>query len=87
LSSYFGGGGVVGGRVGLLGEVGGVEVEVSIFLGTGAIGVVEPSDCNFAAKCGIGVRFHSEDYGIGGVDKYVRWLVGCLQGRPWPYAL
>jgi hypothetical protein len=55
LSSYFG---VVGGLVGLLGKV--VGVEAAIFLGIGVVGVVDvvrPSDYSFDVVGVIGVRF------------------------------
>lgn len=73
---------VVGGLADLLGEV--VGVIVTIFLGNGAVGVAEPSDCSLNV---IGVRFHSEDYGIDGDGKYGRWLFDYLRGLPWPCAL
>jgi hypothetical protein len=57
-------------------------VEVAIFLDIGDVGVAEPSDCSFFVVGGIGVRFHNEGFSIGGVDKYGRWLVGCLRGLP-----
>jgi hypothetical protein len=56
-------------------------VIVAIFLSIGAVGVPEPSDCSFAVVGGIGVCFHNEDYGIGGVismgDGSLIVCVGC----------
>lgn len=60
---------------------------VTIFLGNGAVGVAEPSDCSFTAVDGIGVRFHSEDYGIDGDGKYGQWRFDYLRGLLWPCAL
>lgn len=56
---------VASGLANLLGEL--VRVVMEIFLGNGATSAAKPSDCSFVVVDGTGVRFRSDDCGVGGV--------------------
>jgi hypothetical protein len=56
---------VASGIADLLGEL--VGVVMAIFLGNGSTSAAKPSDCSFVVVDGTGVRFRSDDCGIGGM--------------------